>query len=138
METTSTRLAVLVLIATTSLFAADPSGSPPLASIAEGHGDSSADLAKKLTNPVSDLTIVPLQNDFDFGGGTKDDGFRYTLKIQPVIPISLSEHWNLISRTIIPFIEQRDMIGRTEQSGLGDTLQSLFLSPKAPTRHNWF
>ena len=52
------RLAALALIAATSLFAADPSISPPLASIADGHGYSSADLAKKLTNPVSDLTIV--------------------------------------------------------------------------------
>jgi hypothetical protein len=132
------RLAALVLIAATSLFAAEPSTSPQLASIAQGPDDSSADLAKKLSNPVSDLTIVPLQNDFDFGGGPKDDGFRYTLKLQPVIPISLSERWNLISRTIIPFIEQRNMIGRTEQSGLGDTVQSLFLSPKAPSRGNWF
>jgi hypothetical protein len=138
METTSIGLATLILVAAASLFAAEPSNSPPAASAAETSGDSSAELAKKLSNPVSDLTIVPLQNDFDFGGGPKDDGFRYTLKLQPVIPISLSERWNLISRTIIPFIEQRDMIGRTEQSGLGDTLQSLFLSPKAATPHNWF
>jgi hypothetical protein len=138
MDITSTRLAALVLIAATSLFAADPSISPSLASIAEGPADSSAELAKKLTNPVSDLMIVPFENNFDFGGGPKDDGFRYTLKLQPVIPISLGERWNVISRTIIPFIDQRDMIGRTHQSGLGDTLQSLFVSPKAPTRHNWF
>jgi hypothetical protein len=138
METTSIGLATLILVAAASLFAAEPSNSPPAASTAETSGDSSAELAKKLSNPVSDLTIVPLQNDFDFGGGPKDDGFRYTLKIQPVIPISLSERWNVISRTIIPFIDQRDMIGRTKQSGLGDTLQSLFLSPKAATPHNWF
>ena len=89
METTSKRLAALVLIAATSLFAADPSTSPSLASIAKGRDDSSADLAKKLTNPVSDLTIVPVENNFDFRGGPKEDGFRYTLKLQPVIPISL-------------------------------------------------
>jgi hypothetical protein len=138
MDITSTRLAALVLMASISLFAADPSSSPPLVSIAEGPGDSSAELAQKLSNPVSGLRIVPFENNFDFGGGPKNEGFRYTLKVQPVIPISLSEDWNLISRTIIPVIEQRDMIGTTHQSGLGDTLQSLFFSPKAVTRHNWF
>jgi len=132
------RLAALVLIAATSLFAAEPNTSTSLASIAEGSDNSTADLAKKLSNPVCDLTIVPLQNDFDFRGGPNKDGFRYTLKLQPVIPISLNERWNVISRTIIPFIDQHDMIGTTKQSGLGDTLQSVFLSPKAPTPHNWF
>lgn len=137
MNITSFWSAALVLIAATSLVAAQPSISPPPPGTGDARGDSSAQLAKKLTNPVSDLTVVPFENNFDFGGGPKDDGFRYTLKIQPVIPISLGERWNVISRTIIPFIDQRDMIGSTEQSGLSDTLQSLFLSPKAPTRHNW-
>ena len=120
-----------------SLFAADPSISAPPANIVEAPGNSSAELAKKLSNPLSDLIIVPLENNFDFGGGPKDDGFRYTLKVQPVMPISLNEHWNLISRTILPFIDQHDMIGTTHQSGLGDTLQSIFFSPKEPTRDNW-
>ena len=133
----SVRLAALVLMAATSLFAADPSTHAATANIAEAPGDSSADLAKKLSNPVSDLISVPFENNFDFGGGPKGDGFRYTLNLQPVIPISLNERWNLISRTIIPFIDQHDMIGTTHQSGLGDTLQSLFFSPKAPTRDNW-
>jgi hypothetical protein len=44
MDITSMRLAALALIAATSIFAADPSISPPLASIADGHGYSSADL----------------------------------------------------------------------------------------------
>lgn len=94
--------------------------------------DQLADLAKKLNNPVASLVSVPFQNNFDFGAGPSGNGFQYKLNIQPVIPFSLSEDWNLISRTILPFIHQNDIIGTTTQSGLGDTTESLFLSPKNP------
>jgi hypothetical protein len=33
------------------------------------------ELAKKLNNPTASLISVPLQNNFDFGGGPNDDGF---------------------------------------------------------------
>lgn len=87
------------------------------------------ELAKKLQNPIASLISVPLQNNFDFGIGP-DDGFRYTLNVQPVIPISLTPQWNLISRTILPIIYQDDIFpGSGDQFGLGDTTQSLFFSP---------
>lgn len=92
---------------------------------------SEEELAKKLSNPVSSLISVPFQSNFDFNLG-EDDGFRYTLNVQPVIPISLNSDWNLITRTIVPIIHQDDVIidGDSTQFGLGDTTQSFFLSPK--------
>jgi hypothetical protein len=89
-------------------------------------------LALKLQNPVAALISVPFQSNFEWGGGPRSEGFKYTLNIQPVIPISISEDWNLISRTILPVIEQDDVVPNSSQAGLGDTLQSLFFSPKAP------
>jgi hypothetical protein len=96
--------------------------------------DEAAELAKKLSNPVADLISVPFQSNFEFGGGPNGDGFRYLMNFQPVIPISLNKDWNLISRTILPIIDQNDLIGTTSQAGLGDTTQSFFFSPKKPTR----
>jgi hypothetical protein len=94
--------------------------------------DDNAELAKKLQNPVAALISVPFQSNFEWGAGAGSHGFRYLLNFQPVIPISVSEGWNVISRTILPIVHQADTLGPTTQDGTGDILQSLFLSPKAP------
>lgn len=94
--------------------------------------DQAAELAKQLQNPVASLISVPFQNNFEFNLGPNDDGFKYTLNFQPVIPVSLNEDYNLIIRTILPIISQDDVIPNTSQSGLGDIVQSFFFSPKKP------
>lgn len=110
-------------------------GAAPGTTLAQD-GPSADELAQQLANPVASLISLPFQNNFDFGIGA-NDGWRYTLNVQPVIPFSLSEEWNLISRTIVPVVHQEDVIGNGAQSGLGDTVQSLFFSPKAPTSGGW-
>ena len=96
--------------------------------------DQAADLAKKLQNPIADLISVPLQNNWDFGIGPAD-AMRYTVNIQPVIPVSLSTEWNLIIRTIMPVIYAESPVpGGDNTAGLGDITQSFFFSPKAPTQ----
>ena len=111
------------------LFAASGQAAAQEADTAEA--SSPDELARQLSNPVAALISVPLQYNYDETFGA--DGSRHTLNIQPVIPMSISEDWNLISRTIVPIISQDDVIPGTDQSGLGDFVQSLFFSPKAPT-----
>ncbi len=91
-----------------------------------------ADLAKKLSNPVADLISVPIQSNYDFGIGP-GDGTKWTTNIQPVIPIDLNENWNVISRTILPVIDQQGILpgGAADVFGLGDTVQSFFFAPKS-------
>ena len=98
------------------------------------HAEDAAALAKQLSNPVAALISVPFQSNWEQGIGPDGDGSRYTLNVQPVIPMSIGEEWNLISRTILPVVDQWSIFpGAGEQFGLSDTLQSLFFSPKEPT-----
>src|SRR5262249_19220896 len=63
--------------------------------------------------------------------GPTGDGFSITTNIQPVVPVSLGDTWNLIIRTILPVVYRSDY-GPGETFGTGDITQSFFLSPKAP------
>lgn len=92
---------------------------------------SSADLAKKLANPIADLISVPIQFNYDEGFGP-EEASRTTVNLQPVIPISLTDNWNVISRTIMPLIYQEGATPLTDDEfGLGDVTQSLFFSPRS-------
>ena len=87
--------------------------------------ESEEELAKKTQNPVADLISVPFQNNFNFNYGPNHD-LQYVLNVQPVIPSHITRDWNLITRTIIPVINQPWPESRF---GLGDINISLFLSP---------
>ena len=88
-----------------------------------------AELAKKLSNPISSLISVPFQNNTDIGIGS-DNATRNTLNIQPVIPVGLTEKLNLIARWVQPVVSQYNITDSgNKEFGLGDAVVSAFLSP---------
>lgn len=91
-----------------------------------------AELAKQTQNPIASLISVPIKVDWDTDIGSADAD-RTTFVVQPVIPISLNEDWNVISRTIVPvYIDAESPVdGGQNYKGNGDVLQSFFFSPRS-------
>ena len=107
---------------------------PFLVSAQPSAAQTADELAKKLSNPVANLISVPFQYNYNSGFGD-GDGQQSYINIQPVIPISISPNWNLISRTILPVVNQSDFTdGYGSKTGLGNITQSFFVSPKEPTK----
>jgi len=73
---------------------------------------------KQSQNPIASLATLPIQNNWNFGNGP-DDRTQFVSLVQPVIPLKISDRWNLITRPIMPFINSP--IGATDvEHGLGD------------------
>ena len=94
--------------------------------------ESATELAKKTQNPVADLISVPFQNNFNFSAGP-NDATIYNLNVQPVIPLKLTEDWNLITRTIMPIINQPSLFpGDDSAFGWGTSIRRSSCPRRSP------
>ena len=97
--------------------------------VCSGTSEGDSELAKESQNPVANLISIPFQNNMNFG---LEPNLRTqnVLNIQPVFPFHLTDDWNLITRTIMPVIEQPDVRTTSDDTwGIGNINTSLFLSP---------
>ena len=80
----------------------------------------------------------PFQFNYDSGIGPLRDGSRGVLNVQPIIPFKLNEDWNVVIRTIVPLVTQRNIFpGAGQQNGVGDVVASAFLVPAKPEGFIW-
>ena len=93
-------------------------------------GASASELNRKLTNPVSDIWSISNQfNNFELNDGQWNNNWNF----QPVLPVSLTKDWNLITRPVMPFYNivphetSPDEFAR--DAGLGDLTLLELLSP---------
>ena len=123
---------VLALGAASPLVAQTAPGGeqPPQDAPATVGAPGAAELAQKLSNPVASLISVPFQLNWDEGLGPDEEGRRFLMNFQPVMPFKLNDDWNLIARVIVPVLAQPVLFeGGQPTSGLGDILVSGFFSP---------
>jgi hypothetical protein len=94
-------------------------------------------LARAAQNPVADMVSIPFQDNIGFGYGPGNKGTQNVLNIQPVIPLHVTEDWNVITRTILPIVSQPSFSGGAGTTGLGDLTITAFLSPAKPGGVIW-
>lgn len=106
---------------------------PPLgAALAQSADDGAQSLQEAAQNPIASLISVPFQGNIYTGVGPDDDAL-YVLNIQPVVPISFNERWNLIVRPILPIVHTPQLgPGFGDDTGLGNLLVETFVSPSQP------
>ena len=86
-----------------------------------------ASLVREAKNPFADLTNLQFLYDATLGPRNQTS---QVVTLQPLVPFSVSPTWSIITRTILPLIDQPGTAtgeGRTQ--GVGDTQFSAFLSP---------
>ncbi len=96
---------------------------------------SESDLAKASQNPIANLTSLPLQFNYNSGGGF---GSRTSLllNVQPVMPLTLDKRWLLISRTVVPYISI-PLDDGTRRTGLADIQEQMYFTPKSAGKVVW-
>jgi hypothetical protein len=72
----------------------------------DGEGMSLEEISRMLDNPLGNLWIIFSENDLIRYRGDPAPGSKWVnaLLIQPILPIGLTEDWNLVTRPILPFI----------------------------------
>src|SRR5262249_42983180 len=86
---------------------------------------------------LADLISVPFQNNFNFDTGPEQRTV-WVLNVQPVIPVKLTDDWNLITRIIMPIINQPSLApGIDSAFGVGDVNPTFFFSPVGSDEFIW-
>ena len=116
-------------------------------------------LQKATQNPVAGLISVPIQSNTNFGVGPFSRN-QNVLNIQPVIPLNVSQSWNMIIRWITPIVWQpapgtanlevfgidldtpayfaaQDVQAHAGVFGFGDVTPTFFFSPAKPHKLIW-
>jgi hypothetical protein len=111
---------LLILVGSSSISAAEP----------EQKEESLSEINKQLTNPVTSIWSLTFQfNNYVL----ENDHWNHNLQFQPVLPVSLTENWNLISRPVIPLYQSVPHPigpGRLRQTtAFGDIVDLEMISP---------
>lgn len=102
----------------------------------QAQGTNVADVAGAARNPIAAVVNLPVE--FSAGINSGASGRTgYAMNFQPVIPITLSDRWNLITRTSLPLAWQPALgAGESGTFGLGAAQFGAVLSPSQAQNGN--
>ena len=130
----STLIAGCIVIGSLNVQAQEKPAAPPATTAAEEEAKVMA-LAKASQNPVADLNTIPIQFNWFTGGGLGDQSLSQT-NFQPVLPLEINEHINVVSRTVVPIMSVPTG-GGEKVKGIADIQEQLYFSPSHPKGLIW-
>jgi hypothetical protein len=99
---------ILVLALSLGLLLARPASAQESGGPTDDSGEqmSLEEISRMLDNPLGNLWLVFMENDVARFRGKPADGWKTLniLTIQPILPVPLTEDWNLVTRPIIPIV----------------------------------
>jgi hypothetical protein len=141
---------LVVALLTWTLFAASPGSAAEATAVAGGadggpSAESISDVNKKLSNPVSEIWSLQIQqNNFRVDPGHGESGrWSTNLIFQPVMPVAITDDWNLITRPVLPlFVSQAhpevgDPSHPDRSTAFGDITLLQLLSPSPKLAGGW-
>ena len=93
----------------------------------------SIDIAREDQNPITRFYTVRFEDNAQFGFGPDDEVLNF-FRIQPLVPVKLSEDWHLVTRAIIPIVHQP---WPESTDGLSDIGLNFFLTPGRAGKFIW-
>ncbi|MFL0354280.1 neuromedin U [Xanthomarina sp. GH4-25] len=91
----------------------------------DGHG-----LEDKIQNPIANMVSIPMNYNLSINNDNTN-----VLNIQPVIPVTLSKKWLLITRTIVPFMNVPTQTGY--KNGVGNVTFLGAITPAKESSFTW-
>ena len=98
---------------------------------------------KELSNPISSIWSLTFQENTYWLTAPAGHSERnnINLQFQPVLPIGLTEDWNLINRPVFQVLNSTPYINKSGNlhrvTGFGDTIFATMLSPTSKLTGNW-
>jgi len=137
-----------------------PNSPPADESTLPDNQKSLTEVNKELSNPISSIWALQLQeNTFFIHPGIEDKSSRNSVNVQfqPVLPVALTDDWNLINRPVfqvvnsvpVPTLTGRGVgvvppdqqaapeVGIYQATGFGDTILATLLSPSPKLAGRW-
>ena len=102
-------------------------------------GESLDEVNKELSNPISSIWALQLQENTYWLN--KPERNVANLQFQPVLPLALTDSWNLITRPVFqvtnssPYLNKSGNLHRV--TGFGDTILAMLISPSPKLAGPW-